>query len=396
MSLVKFVSIVSLLLRHAVKSYSRFRGNPLYFGSARGKIECVKMTRFARAKGSKASNEREPEEATPWNQLVKGLNNKQKAENPEVEDDQDVHEEEPIEKGDENVVEEQNGDDSSPAKKKKRQRPKDKCLVCKEKGHLKMDCPTLTEERRTELRELRQMKVERKGQGKGRKKNKANKEEPSEQSPKKKKPFKAEFKDKAGQTVLEGEGTFQGFRVLKDDEKRLKRLQKTLKQQNASKEEMAEALKKERRRAEKALQRSKKAVCYHCRKPGHFVGECPETKLDVKCFKCGAVDHTSKECKAAKDEFAFAVCFICKGVGHLAKACPDNPKGLYPKGGGCRFCGSVEHLKSDCVRKREKDARQEVRADTISSKRHLEDEEDFSLMRKKQKIIKPKKKIVAF
>lgn len=44
-------------------------------------------------------------------------------------------------------------------------------------------------------------------------------------------------------------------------------------------------------------------------------------------------------------------------TGHLAKACPDNPRGLYPKGGGCRFCGSVEHLKSDCPRKAQKDAR---------------------------------------
>ena len=37
------------------------------------------------------------------------------------------------------------------------------------------------------------------------------------------------------------------------------------------------------------------------------------------------------------------------------KACPDNPKGLYPKGGGCKFCGSVEHLKADCTRKAQKD-----------------------------------------
>ena len=29
--------------------------------------------------------------------------------------------------------------------------------------------------------------------------------------------------------------------------------------------------------------------------------------------------------------------FNCLQTGHLAKACPDNPRGLYPKGGGCRF-----------------------------------------------------------
>ena len=53
--------------------------------------------------------------------------------------------------------------------------------------------------------------------------------------------------------------------------------------------------------------------------------------------------------------YSFANCFICKQDGHLAKTCPDNPKGLYPKGGGCVFCGSVEHLKRDCKRKVEKD-----------------------------------------
>lgn len=36
------------------------------------------MTRFARAKGSKASNERIPEESTPWDQMKNQLLNKQK------------------------------------------------------------------------------------------------------------------------------------------------------------------------------------------------------------------------------------------------------------------------------------------------------------------------------
>lgn len=39
-------------------------------------------------------------------------------------------------------------------------------------GHLKKDCPDLTEDRRKELQDLYTMKVERKGQGTGRKKNK--------------------------------------------------------------------------------------------------------------------------------------------------------------------------------------------------------------------------------
>ena len=39
-------------------------------------------------------------------------------------------------------------------------------------GHLKKECPELSDERRKELQELFTMKVERKGQGTGRKKNK--------------------------------------------------------------------------------------------------------------------------------------------------------------------------------------------------------------------------------
>ena len=87
------------------------------------------------------------------------------------------------------------------------------------------------------------------------------------------------------------------------------------------------------------------------------------------CFKCGEDSHTSKDCVSklkGADAYRFAVCFICKEVGHLAKSCSDNPKGLYPKGGGCKFCGSVEHLKADCTRKAQKDKRQEVTLNTIT------------------------------
>ena len=35
-------------------------------------------------------------------------------------------------------------------------------------------------------------------------------------------------------------------------------------------------------------------------------------------------------------------------MGHLSMSCPDNPRGLYPDGGCCPLCRSVEHLKNDC------------------------------------------------
>ena len=76
------------------------------------------------------------------------------------------------------------------------------------------------------------------------------------------------------------------------------------------------------------------------------------------------------------------------------QACPDNPKGLYPKGGGCVFCGSVEHLKRDCPRKVEKDMAQGVRVGTIGN--DLEEEPMMHVGKVKK--IKQKKvsKVVAF
>merc|ERR1719244_755004 len=56
--------------------------------------------------------------------------------------------------------------------KKKKRKKSEKCKVCGEKGHLKMDCDRLPEERRKELQDLYKMKVGRAGLGTGRKKNK--------------------------------------------------------------------------------------------------------------------------------------------------------------------------------------------------------------------------------
>ena len=62
--------------------------------------------------------------------------------------------------------------EEGPEKKKKKRKKSEKCLICGEKGHRKMDCQRLPEDRRKELQELYTMKVERKGQGTGRKKKK--------------------------------------------------------------------------------------------------------------------------------------------------------------------------------------------------------------------------------
>lgn len=141
-------------------------------------------------------------------------------------------------------------------------------------------------------------------------------------------------------------------------------------------------------------------VCFSCRQPGHWVGECPLNSTSAGiCFKCGSSEHSCQQCHVkipsgeirretmalccgyvewlrhwfvtltSTGEFPYAKCFICGEVGHLSRSCSDNPRGLYPKGetegttllfnfytsiihshtgGGCRVCGSVEHLRANC------------------------------------------------
>jgi zinc finger CCHC domain-containing protein 9 len=415
------------------------------------------MTRFARARGSKASNERAEEDATPWSVIKAQMNatTKKHDDVENLEDDDGEGSETLVEaskqrhshtsvedlSGSDGEDDEGDDDEEDPkqtkksssqmepvdgeGKKKARKRAKDKCLNCKEKGHLKKECPKLSEERRKELQELYQMKIERKGKGTGRKKNKnkgkGNKAEESKDKPprtpskkennQKQKPKKRVVVDKAGNVVQEGESLFQGFRVKEEDAKRLIKLQRDLAAKGASGEELREALKLERRRAEKELARSKKSVCFHCRQPGHVLADCPQAQKEQlkrskgdlhagMCFKCGSTEHSSRDCaskRKGEDAFAFAVCFVCKERGHLAKACPDNPRGLYPKGGGCRFCGSVEHLKSECPRKVEKDARDEIRAETINAG-SLEDEPEIKRARTQKKAAQSAKrsKVVTF
>eukprot|EP00088_Acartia_fossae_P058312 TRINITY_DN6826_c0_g1_i1.p1 TRINITY_DN6826_c0_g1~~TRINITY_DN6826_c0_g1_i1.p1 ORF type:complete len:476 (-),score=118.99 TRINITY_DN6826_c0_g1_i1:87-1514(-) len=475
------------------------------------------MTRFARKDKVTGSSRREPEEATPWSEMVQSINLPDRGiededdeeyvdemggvpipvqlEGGEEEEDDEEDEDGPqklISAGDDdsdNQDQDDNDDEeeeerglvddledpeagdgsrkrkielisSDEPKKKKKRKKVEKCLVCRSKDHRKMDCPELPEERRKELQDLVKMKVERKGHGTGRKKNKnkkkkkdqlpyedkenmdnqnldddedehessspkpksdkhSNTDSESEKKGKKKKNKKNKNKkmpsgpppggvirDRSGAVVEKGEVIFHGFRVLKEDAVRLHDLYKELKTKALSREEVEEAVKKERRIAEKRLARSKKLVCFKCRQPGHMLSNCPlegsatESKPDSGiCFKCGSLEHISKDCKSKQKRegaYNFATCFICKQEGHIAKACPDNPKGLYPRGGGCIFCGSVEHLKRDCPRKVEKDMSKGVRVGTIGAN-DLEFEPNLVKLPKKKKKNEVKAaKVVAF
>ena len=113
------------------------------------------------------------------------------------------------------------------------------------------------------------------------------------------------------------------------------------------------------RKKRKLLAKMVDMTCFHCREKGHSLAFCPKMKdasehLKKKsaqniCFRCGSNSHRLNQCPdKTTQELPFATCFVCNGMGHLASKCEKNERGLYPDGGGCRFCGSVRHLQKDC------------------------------------------------
>lgn len=174
-------------------------------------------------------------------------------------------------------------------------------------------------------------------------------------------PYKRRKLDK-GDVKLEINGQeiwvtrLDGFYIKKEDAERIRQLEKDLLKRGVSKQEVRAVVKKERRNAEKSLARLKKKVCYHCRKGGHTLSSCPMLEDNGAqvvgsgiCYKCGSTEHTHYQCKVnTGNSYKFATCFVCKQEGHISKQCPDNPRGMYPSGGGCRLCGDVTHFRREC------------------------------------------------
>ncbi|XP_053610479.1 uncharacterized protein DDB_G0287625-like [Plodia interpunctella] len=425
------------------------------------------MTRFARAKGSKASNEKAPEDSTPWEvmkeQLLKAKKekeeskNRQEAEQQRIQNYENFLKEQKVQKRkatwcdfpeaqtDNSDVKKRNKNQSTsnftegdrnttngekvevPPKKKK----KNKTINMPEQA-IEVETTAITSEDITSTKKKKKNKNKNKGndnntqQNPGNtsndtntidnieipcnktKSNQASSQTNRHQSktdfqnnhnfknnkPAKKKQNKIvngqpqrrkDINDKSFQIIINGKEVelerVDGFPVMKKDAERLNELRENMVKKGIPKSEIQRTLKLERRRAEKALARVRKEVCYNCRKGGHNLSDCPDLKNKIPgveagegiCFKCGSTEHRQFECKVQRDkEFRFATCFICKEPGHIARQCPDNPKGLYPNGGGCKLCGDVTHLRKDCPTASDKKEEKSIKLSTLESNDNVE------------------------
>jgi hypothetical protein len=123
----------------------------------------------------------------------------------------------------------------------------------------------------------------------------------------------------------------------------------------------------EKKEQEREKEAANFTICLGCRKRGHFLKDCPkaasaaayaaEPVVDI-CFNCGESGHALRHCTKPRRRdgtLPFASCFICKRKGHISKDCPENPNGLYPKGGCCHICFQKTHLVRDCPERTEED-----------------------------------------
>ncbi|CAH0694721.1 unnamed protein product [Spodoptera exigua] len=432
------------------------------------------MTRFARAKGSKSSNERAPEDSTPWEVMKEQLlqakkegeesKKRKEAEKQRIENYENFLKENKVQKRKAtwcdfpesenkqskvtNSFESSETQAKSNKKNKKNvangtenpdlrnveptnndvadnvnnigKKPKPKKVKKKSEEVAETQVPENTAEEDKPTLTLKKIKKKKKKNGqntvatdatqaqepnlnsstKSNKDNKNkvqnynndNKQQPQGKNKKNKKfvdgkPVRRkEINDRSFQLIVNGKEIelvrFDGFPVMKKDAERLQELKNNMIKKGIPKSEVQRTMKLERRRAEKALARMKREVCYNCRKGGHVLSDCPDLKSKIPsadaaegvCFKCGSTEHRQFECKVQRDkEFRFATCFICKEPGHIARQCPDNPKGLYPNGGSCKLCGDVTHLRKDCPTLTDKKEESTVKLHTLNSSENIED-----------------------
>lgn len=377
-----------------------------------------KMTRYARAKGSKASNERLPNEATPWHVMKqqleesksKGPAGQKKSAKELLRDKEDAFSSNTNENAQEWAEFEDNRSKSNTGKKhknsnskknlaknlenfsqasessaKKSQKAGDAKIETTDRkttklsnkkkrdvnntnlvsGEKELSTPQDTQSnyvvlsKRQKRNQKRKLEMSNDGSKRFKKDTGKNDNTHTREEKMKRKGEYKRRKPDAGVTKVTINGVeteivmFDRFPVKKEDAERLTELKQKMLMKGIPKSEVDMAMKLERRKAEKALARIRKLVCFNCRKSGHNLSDCPELDRNETCtgicFKCGSTEHTHFECKVTKDStYRYAKCFICREQGHIANQCPDNPKGVYPHGGCCKVCGDVTHLKKDC------------------------------------------------
>jgi len=147
--------------------------------------------------------------------------------------------------------------------------------------------------------------------------------------------------------------------------------------------------KRENRRLNRVDQRESDKICFNCRESGHDMRNCPKMSKDMEhgtgiCFKCGSTEHSMQQChvRLPPGQFPYAKCFICKETGHLSKQCPDNARGLYPYGGCCNECGSVEHFRKDCTELMKKKGMEDLSVTSLSKNFYQSADAEESLIRK--------------
>ncbi|KAF6198610.1 hypothetical protein GE061_008362 [Apolygus lucorum] len=350
-----------------------------------------KMVRFARIKGShtKSSFNKVPEEASSWSEL--------KVAGSEVEEEIKISE---VSKKKETKIEKLQGvwSEFEPESKGKKRKKKDKIDVdgtandINNSGGQNADGQKAPEV----AKKKKKLRLEKEAEGVEFKRRKA---EPDE-------------------FLLSVDGVetkltkFDGYLVTEKDAERLENMREDLKKRGEDEKKIYALIKMERRKAERFVKIKKKSLCFHCRKGGHNLSDCPELGTKAVpvapgsgiCFKCGSTEHRLPQCKSKATTLEFATCFICGESGHLSRNCTNNPRGLYPDGGGCKTCGDVTHYERDCpeLMNRKRKARQGfVEAKTIdrNNVEALDYDDDVSTKKKVGRIEITKKgpnKIIKF
>ncbi len=76
----------------------------------------------------------------------------------------------------------------------------------------------------------------------------------------------------------------------------------------------------------------------------------------------------------------------------MSSKCPHSTHGLYPNGGCCHTCGSVQHLERDCTEKKKKHANPDALEDYVEVEEKEQPKETVTEPVKKPKVVNFKKK----